>query len=261
MEEWTSKVMEVKDRPIILDCYAEWCAPCKKLGPMLEEVTREHEGRFRLIKLNIDDIPQLTKALQVRSIPTLFLIYRGNVIDMITGVDKAKLDEFVKTALLVEKAQHDEGIMTETMAQAQEMIESGKFAEAAQILTDASSYEQWMQKLGSEINTGIAFCQLMKDQDTVAARNTLATMTEAQVLAMPQDSYWASLIYKVDEEIQRLEALALPDEAENSLRERITASPDDLPSYFELAELLVGKNRGEEAIPLLLDILSIDRNW
>ena len=104
IEEWTTKVMDVKDKPIILDCYAEWCSPCKKLTPQLEEVTRANEGKFKLIKLNIDNIPQLTKALQVRSIPTLFLIFRGNVIDTITGVDEAKLDEFVKTALLVEKA-------------------------------------------------------------------------------------------------------------------------------------------------------------
>lgn len=104
VEEWTTKVMDVKDRPIILDCYAEWCSPCKKLTPILEDVTKANDGKFKLIKLNIDNIPQLTKALQVRSIPTLFLIYRGNVIDTITGVDQAKLDEFVKTALLVEQA-------------------------------------------------------------------------------------------------------------------------------------------------------------
>lgn len=118
-----------------------------------------------------------------------------------------------------------------------------------------------MSKFGTEIKTGIAYCQLMKDQDTVGARQTLESMTEAQVAAMPQDSYWASLIYKVDEEIQRLETLAKPDEQELGLRQRIAETPDNLDSYFELAELLVEKNRGEEAIPFLLDILSIDRNW
>ena len=78
---------------------------------------------------------------------------------------------------------------------------------------------------------------------------------------MPEDSYWAELIYKLDEEIQRLEAVAAPDEAENSLRSSIEVNPENLPTYYELAELMVEKNRAEEAIPLLLDILSIDRNW
>ena len=65
----------------------------------------------------------------------------------------------------------------------------------------------------------------------------------------------------MDEEIQRLEALAQPDEAEHSLRQKIKATPDNLDSYFELADLLMQKNRAEESIPLLLDILAIDRNW
>ena len=63
IEEWTAKVMEVKDTPLILDCYAEWCAPCKKLTPILEKVTQENEGKFRLVKLNIDNLPQLAKGL------------------------------------------------------------------------------------------------------------------------------------------------------------------------------------------------------
>ena len=108
--------MEVKDKPIILDCYADWCAPCKKLTPILEEVTHANGGKFKLIKVNIDTLPQLASGLKVKSIPTLFLIYRGNIIDTMTGVNQAKLDEMVKTAVLVEQAQHDEGIMATTMA-------------------------------------------------------------------------------------------------------------------------------------------------
>ena len=55
--EWTTKVMEEKNRPVILDFYAEWCAPCKKLTPLLEEKTRENEGKVKLVKINIDNVP------------------------------------------------------------------------------------------------------------------------------------------------------------------------------------------------------------
>lgn len=89
----------------------------------------------------------------------------------------------------------------------------------------------------------------------------LAPLTEAQVADMGDDSYWTKLIYKVDEEIQRLEALAQPDQVEDALREKLAADGSDLASYYELAELLIQKNRGEEAITLLLDIMAIDRNW
>ena len=78
---------------------------------------------------------------------------------------------------------------------------------------------------------------------------------------MPEDSYWAQLIYKVDDEIQRLEALAQPDEAEGLLRQQLEADPENLSNYYELAELLIEKNRAEEAITILLDMICIDRNW
>ena len=110
-EQWTTKVMQCTDKPIILDFYADWCAPCKKLTPVLEKLTQDNEGKFKLVKVNIDNLPKLATALQVRSIPTLFLIYRGNVMDQMTGVDETKLTELVKTAILIEQAQHDESIM------------------------------------------------------------------------------------------------------------------------------------------------------
>ena len=55
--EWMTKVMEVKDKPIILDFYAEWCAPCKKLTPVLEKLTQDNDGKFKLVKVNIDNLP------------------------------------------------------------------------------------------------------------------------------------------------------------------------------------------------------------
>ena len=94
--------MEQKDKPVILDCYADWCAPCRKLTPLLEKKTLEHDGKFKLVKLNIDNIPQLTKGLNVKAVPSLFLIYRGNVMDTVTGADMDKINGLVQTALLIE---------------------------------------------------------------------------------------------------------------------------------------------------------------
>jgi len=150
--------MDCKDKPIILDFYAEWCAPCKKLTPILEKVTRDQEGKFKLIKVNIDNLPQLATALSVKSIPTLFLIYRGNVMDQMTGVNNDKLEELCNTAILIEAAQHDESIMHKVLSLSEEMIEAGKFAKAEEALKDGSTYEQWMEKFGAQITTGIVYC-------------------------------------------------------------------------------------------------------
>ena len=101
-EEWRSKVMEEINKPIILDCYADWCQPCKKLNPVLEKAALDNKGKFKIVKLNIDNLPQLAQGLNVKSIPALFLIYRGNVMDSMVGADPIKLEELFKTALLIE---------------------------------------------------------------------------------------------------------------------------------------------------------------
>ena len=56
-QEWQPKVMDQKDTPVILDCYADWCAPCRKLTPILEEKAIANDGKFKLVKLNIDNLP------------------------------------------------------------------------------------------------------------------------------------------------------------------------------------------------------------
>lgn len=130
LDQWQPKVMDVKDKPIILDCYADWCAPCRKVTPMLEKKTIENDGKFKLVKLNIENIPQLTKGLNVKAVPSLFLIYRGNVMDTLTGADQAKIDGMVETALLIEKTSHDETIMVKVLKEAENMIEQGHYKNA-----------------------------------------------------------------------------------------------------------------------------------
>lgn len=80
VDEWTSHVMQ-EDKPIILDCYADWCGPCKKLTPALEMITKSNESRFKLVKVNIDKLPQIAQGLKVTSIPHVFLIYQGKIVD------------------------------------------------------------------------------------------------------------------------------------------------------------------------------------
>lgn len=78
---------------------------------MLEKLTLQYEGKFKLVKLNIDNLPQLASGLNVKSIPALFLIYKGNMLDTMTGFDVKKLEELVQTALLVDKAANDETVI------------------------------------------------------------------------------------------------------------------------------------------------------
>ncbi|RNF86339.1 thioredoxin [Montanilutibacter psychrotolerans] len=83
--------------PVLVDFWAEWCGPCKQLGPVLEKLAGEYHGTFELAKIDVDAEPQLAGAFQVRSIPTLFLVKGGQVVDMVPGaLTEGQLREFLK---------------------------------------------------------------------------------------------------------------------------------------------------------------------
>ncbi|HEX2849585.1 MAG TPA: thioredoxin [Acidimicrobiales bacterium] len=71
--------------PVLVDFWAEWCGPCKMISPVLEEIGREHAGKLRIGKLNVDDAPDTARQFQVMSIPTLILFKDGEPAKRLVG--------------------------------------------------------------------------------------------------------------------------------------------------------------------------------
>jgi thioredoxin 1 len=91
-----SSVQEVNDKnfetevidsdvPVLIDFWAPWCAPCRAIGPVVDELAREYSGKLKVVKMNVDDNPLTPSRYGVRSIPNLLLIKNGQVKDQIVG--------------------------------------------------------------------------------------------------------------------------------------------------------------------------------
>ncbi|WP_444463637.1 thioredoxin [Rhodobacter capsulatus] len=88
------------DLPVVVDFWAEWCGPCKMIGPSLEELSTELAGKVKIVKVNVDDNPDSPATLGVRGIPALFLFKDGQVVSNKVGAaPKAALQAWIEASL------------------------------------------------------------------------------------------------------------------------------------------------------------------
>jgi thioredoxin 1 len=86
--EWTNEVLE-SDKPVLVDFWAEWCGPCRMVGPIVDEIAEENGDRIKVLKLNVDENPNTAREYGVMSIPTLLVFNGGQPEKRIVGA-KAK---------------------------------------------------------------------------------------------------------------------------------------------------------------------------
>ena len=79
------EVLQTTGRPILVDCWAPWCPPCRMIAPLLDQLAAESNGSYRIAKLNVDENPQVSSRFQISSIPTMLIFKDGKLIDRLIG--------------------------------------------------------------------------------------------------------------------------------------------------------------------------------
>ncbi len=98
-QEWDAEVI-ASDTPVLVDFWAEWCGPCRMVGPVVDEIADEKAGTLKVLKLNVDDNPEVARKYRVMSIPTLMVFSGGDERKRIVGAQgKAQLLAAVEDAL------------------------------------------------------------------------------------------------------------------------------------------------------------------
>jgi putative thioredoxin len=223
------------DVPVLLDCWAPWCGPCKSLTPVLEKLAQAYGGQFVLAKLNSDACPGVAQALQLRSIPHVFLIKGGQMVDQFTGAlpegqVRAFLDRHVKPQV-------------SPVDQLREQAAAAEPAAAEALLRQALA----IQPGHVEATLDLA--------DRVIGRGALddAQALLDRVAAAARNDRHAALV-------KRIELLRnKPPGDPQALAARIVANPKDFEARFALAALQVYGGDFNAAFDQLLEVVLRDK--
>ncbi len=234
-------------RPVLVDFWAQWCGPCKQLGPMLEKIVREKAGRVALIKVDIDRNQELAAQLRIQSIPTVYAFYKGQPLDAFMGaLPESELRRFVDN--LVRLA--DDGTppaLEELITEARRLLDAGAWSEAAEMFRQIAQ----------------------SDHESVAARGGLALAwlklgrrAEAKRLLeeIPEDGRDDPLVRQAEAALRLAEEIGASGDVEE-LEKLVAESPDDLAARLDLARALAAAGRGEEAAEQLFAVLRRDRDF
>ncbi|RAI03344.1 thioredoxin [Acuticoccus sediminis] len=232
-----------REVPVLVDFWAPWCGPCKQLAPILEKAVKAFKGAVKLVKMNIDEHPEIAGQLGIRSIPAVIAFRNGQPMDGFVG---AQTEGQIRTFLERIAGPATDGV-AELMEEAAAALEAGQFEQATML------YSEVLQRdpENAPAIAGLGMVSVMSG-DIEAAKDLFSQIPD-EMRSDPAIESLGKAIGLADQ------AAALGGTAD--LQAKVDADPNDHQARLDLAVALAGKGDKAAAVAALIEILRRDREW
>ncbi len=237
-------IAESMKQPVLVDFWAPWCGPCKQLAPVIEKAVKAAGGKVKLVKMNIDEHPQIAGQLGIQSIPAVIAFQRGQPIDGFMGAQgEREITGFIERLV----GPVGPGPVAELLEGAKALAEQGDAAGAAELYAAVLAQEpENVDALG-------AMAKLHVDIGDLEGAERFLALAPAGSEGKPAIAGARAAL-----ELAK-QAESLGDLAE--LEAKIAANPADHRARFDLAQALAARGDRERAADELVEIIKRDRTW
>jgi putative thioredoxin len=237
-------ITESAKQPVLVDFWAPWCGPCKQLTPVLEKAVQAAGGKVKLVKMNIDEHPQVAGQLGIQSIPAVIAFQRGQPVDGFMGaLPEGQVKAFIERLVGPVGPSPVEAMLEEAEARAA----NGDAAGAAELFAGVLAQD------GENVKALSGLARMHVELGSVAEAKRLIELAPPAKANDP-----AVLAAKAAIDLAE-QAASVGDLAQYEAR--LAANPADHQARFDLAVALAAGGRREDAIEHLIEIVKRDRTW
>ena len=236
-------IAESTRQPVLVDFWAPWCGPCKQLAPILEKAVAASQGKVKLVKMNIDDHPEIAGQLGIQSIPAVIAFQRGQPVDGFVGaLPESQIKQFLERIA---------GPMGDPV---KDMLEEAAAAAAEGDAETAAAL--YSEILAADETNGPAIAGLARLHLEAGSLDQARAMLDLAAGSAAADP----AVVAARAALENAEQSAGLGDAADLLR-RIEADPADHQARFDYALALNARGKRDDAANALLDIIKADRSW